>query len=53
MGMGSARRPLWFAAVVLLGFVAWVAADLWIPIVDGMQAWATLMETRSAAETGT
>lgn len=31
--MASARRPLWFAAVVLLGFVAWVAADLWIPIV--------------------
>ena len=31
--MATARRPLWFAAVVLLGFVAWVAADLWIPIV--------------------
>ena len=31
--MSSARRPLWFAAVVLLGFVAWVGADLWIPIV--------------------
>lgn len=31
--MANARRPLWFAAVVLLGFVAWVAADLWIAIV--------------------
>jgi predicted PurR-regulated permease PerM len=31
--VATARRPLWFAAVVLLGFVAWVAADLWIPIV--------------------
>ena len=31
--MATARRPLWFAAVVLLGFVAWVASDLWIPIV--------------------
>ncbi len=31
--MASARRPLWFAAIVLLGFVAWMAADLWIPIV--------------------
>ncbi len=31
--MATARRPLWFAALVLLGFVAWVAADLWIPIV--------------------
>lgn len=31
--MATARRPLWFAAIVLMGFVAWVAADLWIPIV--------------------
>lgn len=31
--MASARHPLWFAALVLAAFVAWVASDLWITIV--------------------
>lgn len=31
--MAAARRTLWFGTVVLLGFVAWVAADLWVLIV--------------------